>query len=133
MPKNSTINGQVYLGILQEKLQAHMNILKCTTFQHDGAPCHRTATVTNWLTQQGIQILGPWPGQSPDLNPIENLWTVMKRKVVEENPTSEKTLIEAIKRVWTTSITPEYCATLVSSMPQRIQAVIKSKGQYTKY
>jgi hypothetical protein len=133
MPKNTTINGAVYLSILQDKLQLHMNNHGCTIFQHDGAPCHRTAAVSRWLTQQGMEVLGPWPGSSPDLNPIENLWTIMKQKVTEQQPTSAESLINAIKRVWTNEITAEYCATLVSSMPARIKAVLENKGRYTKY
>ena len=97
MPKNTTINDQVYLSIQQDKLNTHMGILNCTTFQHDGAPCHRAATVIRWIEGQGINILGPWPGSSPDLNPIENLWMHMKRKVALENPTSEQSLVDAIK------------------------------------
>jgi transposase len=133
MPKNTTINGQVYLSILQDKLETHMGILNCTTFQHDGAPCHRAATVTRWINGQGINILGPWPGSSPDLNPIENLWMYMKRKVAEEHPTSEVSLVEAIKRVWVNHISPAYCETLVNSMPGRLKAVLANKGQYSKY
>jgi len=133
MPKNTTINGQVYLSVLKDKLIPHMQIHDCTTFQQDGAPCHRTAAVSTWLRDNGIQVLGPWPGSSPDLNPIENMWVFMKKKVAEQNPTSEKSLIEAIKRVWTTCITPAYCDNLVKSMPDRIKAVLANKGQHTKY
>ena len=45
MPKNNTINGQVYLNILQDKLLPHMAMLNCSIFQHDGAPCNRTLAV----------------------------------------------------------------------------------------
>jgi len=127
------MNGPVYLDLLKEKLDPHMNILNCTIFQHDGAPCHRTKTVTQWLEQQGIEVLGPWPGSSPDLNPIENLWTFMKEQVSLKKPTSEKELIAAIKEVWTTRITPQYCETLACSMPDRIKAVLRAKGRHTKY
>ena len=61
------------------------------------------------------------------MNPIENLWTIMKQKVAQLNPTSEQTLIDAIKRVWITDITPDYCARLVNSMPDRIKAVLANK------
>ena len=133
MPKNTTINGQVYLSILQEKLMPHMNIHNCTIFQQDGAPCHRTAAVTTWIRGQGIEILGPWPGSSPDLNPIENLWYLMKQKVAERLPTSEASLKNVIKEVWIKEVMPDYCRRLVSSMPARIKACIASKGQHTKY
>jgi len=133
MPKNTTINGAVYLSILQDKLIPHMNILNCEVFQHDCAPCHRTGTVSRWLESQGVEVLGPWPGSSPDLNPIENLWVIMKQKVSQTNPTSEQTLIEAIKQVWVTDITPAYCKSLVASMPERIKAVLKNKGYHSKY
>jgi hypothetical protein len=43
-------------------------------FQHDGAPCHKAKLITKWLEEQNIDILGPWTRNSPDLNPIENLW-----------------------------------------------------------
>lgn len=133
MPKNTTINGNVYLSVLQDNLQPHMDIQECTIFQHDGAPCHRTAKVSRWIADQGIEVLGPWPGSSPDLNPIENLWTNMKQKVAQLRPTSAASLVDAIKRVWTTEITVQYCESLVSSVPTRIKAVLDSKGQYTKY
>ena len=133
MPKNMTINGTVYLGILKDKLQPRMNINACTIFQQDGAPCHQARAVKQWLHQQGIEIVGPWPGSSPDLNPIENLWNTMKRLVAQHKPTSEQCLINAIKHVWTNEITPAYCESLVSSMPARVKAVLDNKGRYTKY
>jgi hypothetical protein len=102
-------------------------------FQHDGAPCHGTKLVTDWLHSSGVKILGPWPGNSPDLNVIENVWHVLKRKVAEQNPTSAEDLKKKILQVWTTQITPEYCKTLVHSMPRRITAVLQNRGQPTKY
>jgi hypothetical protein len=133
MPKNTTINAAVYLGILKDKLIPHMTVLGSTEFQHDGAPCHRAALVTRWLTEQRIGVLGPWPGSSPDLNPIENMWVLMKEKVAQTNPTSEAELIKAIKKVWVEKIAPGYCETLVRSMPRRIKTVLSSKGDHSKY
>jgi hypothetical protein len=51
-----------------------MTIRDCDKFVHDGEPCHRTKPVLEWLHQQDIQIIGPWPGNSPGLNPIEKCW-----------------------------------------------------------
>lgn len=133
LPKNTSVNAQKYISVLEEKLLLNMQVHNCSVFQHDGAPCHRAATVTKWLKDHQVAVLGPWPGSSPDLNPIENLWHFMKRKVAEKNPSSEKELISAIKHVWVTEITPDYCRNLARSMPDRIKAVLANKGGHTRY
>lgn len=133
MPSGTTIKGATYLGILQEKLPRYMQSRGCDYFQHDGAPVHQTKAAKKWLGDEGFQILGPWPGNSPDLNPIENCWTILKQRVAQKAPTSSKTLIDAIKLVWATEISPELTAKLVESMPHRIAAVLAAKGKHTKY
>ena len=65
-----------------------------------------------------------WPGNSPDLNPIENLWSYTKNKVVEKQPSSAKELVTAIKEVWVKEISIEYQASLVKSMPSHLAAVV---------
>jgi len=74
-----------------------------------------------------------WPGNSPDLNPIENLWEILKKKFADKQPSSIESLKEAIKEVWIKEISAEYCNNLILGIPRRIQAVIKSKGGHTKY
>ena len=118
--------------LLKEELKLPMDIHKCTIFMQDGAPCHQSKVATDFLKKNKISLL-EWPGNSPDLNPIENLWTIMKDKVADKQPSSAQNLKQAIKDVWVTDITQEYCEFLVSSMPRRIQAVIDSKGGHTKY
>ena len=56
MPSNQTMNAKVYKEVL-----------------HDGAPCHTAKSVKKWLEYSGVNVIGPWPESSPDLNPIENL------------------------------------------------------------
>ena len=86
-----------------------------------------------WLQDSGYQILGPWPGNSTDLNVIENVWTVLKRKVADRNPTSAEDLQKKIKEAWISEILPEYCQKLVHSMPDHIAAVLRNKGYHLKY
>ena len=74
-----------------------------------------------------------WPGNSPDRNPIDNLWAIPKDKVADENPTSANDLEMAIKRIRKQMITVECCKHLVHSMPCRLQAGIKNKGGHSKY
>jgi hypothetical protein len=69
-----------------------------------------------------------WPANSPDLNPIENLWSSCKRKLNEkESPSSMKELWRRFEDVWS-NISHEECKVLVESMPARMKAVINAKG-----
>ena len=43
----------------------------------DGAPAHRAASTKKWHPDHGVQLFGGWPGISPNLDPIENLWSEM--------------------------------------------------------
>lgn len=132
-PANSTVTGAVYLSILKEKLPTWLPLTGCTIIQQDGAPCHNSKMVKDWCRQNNFEILAKWPGNSPDLNVIENCWKTLKYRVAEMNPTSVDDLREKIKIAWTQYITPEYCATLVSSMPRRLRAVLQARGQHVKY
>ena len=133
LPPNTTMRAANYLEVLKERLRPMMARRQTTIFMHDGAPCHQARIVKSWLAEQRVDVLSPWPGNSPDLNPIENLWVILKRKVAARNPTSASDLKEAIKHVWCEEITQELCQKLVHSMPDRISAVLRNRGQCTKY
>ena len=47
------------------------------TFQQDNGPKHKSRVVQNYLEEEGVNAL-PWSAYSPDLNPIENLWAMLK-------------------------------------------------------
>jgi len=60
---------------------------KATALMHSGAPCYQPKVVKNVLGQRRMSIL-EWPGSSSDLNPIEKLWSLIKRKVAEKQSSS---------------------------------------------
>lgn len=132
VPVGKTVDAKFYLDMLKDRLQRSMTLLNCQVFQQDSAPCHTAKSVKNWMQSERVTVL-EWPGNSPDLNPIENLWFMMKRKVRKHAPTSMADLQYWIKRVWVQEVTNESCARLATSMPRRIQAVLSSRGKMTKY
>jgi len=71
-------NGAVYLDALKEKLPSFMTIHGCDKLQQDSPPCQQTKDEKQWQTQNDIELLGPWRGNFPDLNPVENSWSLLK-------------------------------------------------------
>ena len=132
LEKGETMNAKKYLEVLEMKLSTFMNLHRCSTFQQDSAPCHKARSVMAWFESKDIDLLD-WPGNSPELNPIENLWFLMKKKVSERSCTSLDQLKDAITSVWCTEISPELCESLVHSMPRRLKMVIKNRGFPVKY
>ena len=97
----------------------------------DGAPAHRSKVVNKWLKDNHMPVL-EWPGNSPDLNPIENAWNYMKNKVREAQPTNINSLKEVLTKLWI-HMDAEYFKKLAESMPNRLRKVIQAKGHMTKY
>ncbi len=130
----STVNAAIYQEILEhfmlssaDKLYGDANFI----FQQDLAPAHTAKGTKSWFNDHGVTVLD-WPANSPDLNPIENLWGIVKMKVRDTRPNNADDLKAAIKETWA-SIPPQQCHKLITSMPRRIEAVIKAKGAPTKY
>ncbi|KAL6456377.1 hypothetical protein MHYP_G00349200 [Metynnis hypsauchen] len=102
-------------------------------FMHDNAPSHAAKNTSVSLAAMGIkrEKLMVWPPSSPDLNPIENLWSIIKQKIYESGRqfTSKQQLWEAILTSCK-EIQAETLQKLTSSMDARTVKVISKKGSY---
>uniref|UniRef100_A0A8C6KFX3 Tc1-like transposase DDE domain-containing protein n=1 Tax=Nothobranchius furzeri TaxID=105023 RepID=A0A8C6KFX3_NOTFU len=130
----SRVNAAVYQEVLEHFMLPAADQLygdADLTFQQDLAPAHSAKTTSTWFKDHGIPVLD-WPANSPDLNPIENLWGIVKRRMQYARPNNAEELKTTIRATWAL-ITPEQCHRLIESMPRRITAVIEAKGAPTKY
>ena len=103
-------------------------------FQQDLAPPHSAKSTQAWsCTCENCHVhVLDWPANSPHLNPIKNLWGIVKKKLHKHQPNTCEQLKDAIKTCWN-EVTPHECQQLIHSMPRRIEAVIKARGDATKY
>ena len=132
LPKNVTMNSERYEKVLEDHLLPSMLMHRSEFFLQDGAPCHASKKIKTFLEANNIKTID-WPGNSPDLNPIENCWAHMKNMLAKKDIGSVPKLTAAILEVWLNDLTPEYLKKLSDSMPDRLKAVIASKGDTTKY
>lgn len=132
-----TMTGKVYMEILDEGLIGTFDKFWIDSddwiVQQDNDPKHTFNIAKRWFSDHNIKLLA-WPAQSPDLNPIEHLWALLKRRLASYDtiPDSAEELWQRIRVEWD-RIEAKECAALVSSMPRRIQAVLKAKGRWTEY
>ena len=130
-----TLNSDRYIELLEEYLLPFLNNLDVENhiFQDDNAPCHASIKTRTWKEDNLRETL-PWPAQSPDINPIENLWDILERRVRKHKPlpTNKNDFFTLLKEEWD-SIDESQLVRLVKSMPNRIKTVIKSKGNPTKF
>ena len=74
----------------------------------------------------------PWPARSPDISPIEHIWSIIDQKLLSQNLTNMFELEEAVVKAWN-EIEPSTCAKLIESMPRRVQACISARGGHFTY
>ncbi|KAG1205879.1 hypothetical protein G6F68_011427 [Rhizopus microsporus] len=128
---DGTLDSQLYLQFLKDELELTLDYAAKTlslrkeqlVFQHDNDPKHTAKAVREYLNEQNYEVL-EWPAHSPDLNPIEHMWALFKRKLneYESPPKGVQELYERVVDIWYNQITREDRLKVIDSMPDRIQA-----------
>lgn len=132
---STKMNSEKYQELLENVLIDYYDQMPMEDwiFQHDNAPIHTSRYVKQWLQETNISVLD-WPARSPDLNPIENLWGILARKVYENGAqySDVNSLKTAIRNAWK-EIPETILHNLIFSMKNRIFEIIKNNGGSTKY
>lgn len=124
---DESINSGVYVDTLSEFLLPFIDLhygRECI-FQQDNAPAHSSLVTKEFFREQNIDVMN-WPARSPDLNPIENLWSILSRSVYENRRQfgSKKELKLQILESWS-KIDQNIIDSLINSMVKRCHAVIE--------
>jgi transposase len=131
---NGIMNAPKYRTILSTQLFPSARDLfggSRWVFQQDNDPKHTSKLVERYLSRKRVNIL-EWPSQSLDLNPIEHLWSKLESDLKTRDCNTEDQLMNVLQEVWD-NIDQHYMKKLIESMPIRCRAVIKARGQLTKY
>jgi transposase len=133
-----TQNQHTYKELLQHYLIPEIQVARDEygvqmTFMQDNAPCHKTRLVMDFLAQNEVPTL-EWPPQSPDLNPIENLWAIIKRRRSKKFgvPSNAQELIDQVMTIWD-ELDSELLERLSGSIEKRLKEVLRMGGKPTKF
>lgn len=102
-------------------------------FQQDNASIHTSSATKAWFDSRKIELLW-WPARSPDLNPVENIWGILVRRIYADGKqyNSVAELKVAVSEAWE-NFEMGIIKNLVGSMPNRIFQVIERAGGPTDY
>ena len=123
------MKSNMYCEILQQSMIPSLQELGSrAVFQHDNDPKHTFKTTSALLKRLRVKVMD-WPSMSPDLNSIEHLWGVIKRKV---ECAKSQISISSVTSSWK-SIPVATCEALVNSMPRRVKAILDNDSGHTKH
>ena len=131
---NGIMKKEQYIEILEENIKQSaekLDLGQQWMFQQDNDPKHTANIFKKWFKGNHVNVL-EWPSQSPDLNPIENLWREVKTRVTARRPSNLKDLETFAKDEWA-KILVEVCRNLISNYRKRLEAVIANKGYAIGY
>ena len=128
-----TLNIESYIDILEEEVLPLAQGHRIMYLLHDKCTSHVSKKTSKWLSDNDIRTI-LLPTNSPDLNPIENLWCMLKQSLSRVNTKSmSKAQLEAATKAQWADILPEHYNNLIHSMPDRIREVLRHHGGQTRF
>ncbi|GFQ68223.1 transposable element Tc1 transposase [Trichonephila clavata] len=130
-----TMNSEYYIDNILKIFIRELEDKSNFYFMHDRSPIHTSHVTSNWLINNGIQVLWDWPPKGPDMNPVENVFAEMERKLTNRAPRNREELWDLVRDTFQEMMNENrnYVKKLILSMPKRLQLVIEKEGGWTKY
>jgi transposase len=126
------MTGLIYVDILKKHVSEIRGMLRNNwRFQQDNDPKHTSGVAKEYL-QNNFPSVIDWPSNSPDLNPIENLWSIVKRNVEIRQPRNIRELEKFMMEEWE-EIPQRLLNNLVRSMKERCKLIIENNGERIPY
>ena len=127
------MDGPYFIHILEDHLipSARKQFGRRWRVQMDNDSKHRSRIVQQFLHEEVLDIL-EWPSNSPDVNPMENLWLIMKRRVEKRRPSDLRELDQFLHEEWQNKDLSNI-KNLTNSMKKRCLALIASNGERIHY
>ncbi|GMS92226.1 hypothetical protein PENTCL1PPCAC_14401, partial [Pristionchus entomophagus] len=95
----------------------------------DNAQCHVSDSTRSYLEKENIEILD-WCSESPDLNPVEMVWALLKQWLQTNNNkgTTLQELEDKIREWWSTKMNKALCRNLILRMQSQMKKVVEAQG-----
>jgi len=139
VPNHETVNGEHYRTHILPSYTTTINdsrVFPCSNLSvlmQDGATCHTARATLSQIGEEDVKVWTDWPGNSPDLNPIEHIWARLQDSVLKyPRPKNREQLILRVREEWE-SVTQTELWQLCDSFRSRILECVEKEGKHTKY